>query len=69
MIRAVIDQDAFEKLVAGKTVKISGGASGTAGRIEQSFHVVEVELILSDIGFQAMIDAIRIAAGLQEHAQ
>jgi hypothetical protein len=47
MARAVIDEGAFRELVAGRSVRLP---TGTRGQF--------VELILSDIGFSRMADAI-----------
>jgi hypothetical protein len=60
MIRAVIDQKAFEQLVSGKSVTIQG----TALRLVSGN--VDVELILSDIGLESMMACIRQAAVLPQ---
>lgn len=60
MIRAVIDQAAFEQLVADKPATVQLTERDASGGLLTSRSA---ELILSDIWFPAMLDAIQRASG------
>jgi len=57
LVRAIIDEAAFRAIVAGHPAKVPGRVQDASGA------AVEVEFILSDIGWERMRIAINAAEG------